>query len=356
MEDRVPSPEKPRASALGSVTSRPTQKQVAQRAGVSQTIVSQVLNGQAGQARIHPETRARVLQAIRDLEYVPNAAARRLVGGRSSLIGVFTYEAVFPSSTRDFYAPFLEGIEEEAAHSGLDLLLYTGGREGRSLTRGMQARLALTDGTILLGHPGEQDRRELAALVSGGHPAVFIGRRTVPDAEMTCVQADYASATAELTRRFLAQGHRRLLYVGRPEQDESALDRECGFVSVVRPAPVQRLDTGELEHAWLQGALASGITGFLLENDGLMRRFLEVAREAGYRVPEDCSAAVLGDAITGEAGDPSWSGLHVPRQEMGRGAVQLLRLLVARELPVPLIFPCEINAGATIGRCPGQAG
>lgn len=329
---------------------QPTQKQVAERAGVSQTIVSQVLNGQAGQARIHPETRARVLQAIRDLEYVPNAAARRLVGGRSSLIGVFTYEAVFPSSTRDFYAPFLEGIEEEAARSGLDLLLYTGGRDG--LTTGLKARLSLTDGTILLGHPGNQDRRELATLVKGGHPVVFIGRRTVPDAELTCVQADYASATAELTRRFLAQGHRKLLYVGRPGQDESALDRESGFVGTVRPAPVERLEPRELDRAWLQGALASGVTGFLLENDGLMRRFLEVGREVGVRVPDDCSAAVLGDAITGEAGDPAWSELRLPRREMGRGAVRALRLLVAGKPPVPMIFPCQIKIGATIGSAP----
>ncbi|WP_345468433.1 LacI family DNA-binding transcriptional regulator [Deinococcus carri] len=337
------------------MTPRPTQKQVAQHAGVSQTIVSQVLNGQTDQARISPETRARVLQAISELGYVPNAAARRLVGGRSSLIGVFTYEAVFPSSTRDFYAPFLEGIEEEAAHSGLDLLLYTGGKGRRGLTHGMQARLSLTDGTILLGHPGEQDRHDLAALVKGGHPVVFIGRRSVPEAELTCVQADYTAATAELTRRFLACGHRKLLYVGRPEQDESALDRERGFVSTVRPAPVERLDAGALDQHWLETALESGITGFLLENDGLMRRLLEVAQQGGYRVPEDCSAAVLGDAITGEVGDPSWSGLRIPRQAMGRGAVLALRLLVSREPPGPLIFPCEITPGVTIGLRPERS-
>ncbi|EYB68111.1 periplasmic binding protein/LacI transcriptional regulator [Deinococcus phoenicis] len=333
----------------------PTQKQVAERAGVSQTIVSQVLNGQTDQARIHPETRARVLQAIRDLGYVPNAAARRLVGGRSSLVGVFTYEAVFPSSTRDFYAPFLEGIEEEAARSGLDLLLYTGGRGGRRLPRDLGARLSLTDGTLLLGRPSDQDRRELAALVHSGHPAVFIGRRTVPGADLTCVQADYASATAKLTRRFLARGHRELLYVGPPGPDESALDRERGFAQALDLARVERLEPGHLDHAWLRGALEGGITAFLLENDALMRRLLEVAREAGYTVPADFSAAVLGDAISGEAGDPTWSGLHVPRREMGRGAVQALRLLVAGEPAASTVFPCEIVVGATIGRGPAEA-
>lgn len=330
---------------------RPTQKQVARQAGVSQTVVSQVLNGQADQARINPETRARVQEAIQTLGYVPNAAARRLVGGRSSLIGVFTYEAVFPSNTRDFYAPLLEGIEEGAAEHGLDLLLYTSGTENsrRSLAS-TAARRSLTDGTILLGNPDPQERADLATAVKSGHQVVFVGRREIPEVTLLCVQADYLTATAKLTQSFIDLGHESLLYVGSEQESESAVDRERGFLlaqgTVQRQ--VERLAGKEVNHAWLKERLTAGISGFLLENDALMRRLLEAAEALGLRCPRHFSACVLGDAISGEPSAPQWTRFKIPRKEMGRRAIQLLGSRATEKEQPNLILPCEIVPGKTI--------
>lgn len=336
------------------MTPRPTQKQVAERAGVSQTVVSQVLNGQADQARIHPETCARVQDAIQALGYVPNLAARRLVGGRSSLIGVFTYEAVFPSSTRNFYAPFLEGIEEEASRSQLDLLLYTGASgKRRSLQRSTRGRLSLTDGTILLGHPGVQDRQELGELVRSGYPVVFIGRRELPgSAALPCVEADYRGATRDLTRHFMQQGHQHLTYLGGLERLESALDREEGFGLEAPGGHIERLDADALTLTWLRRHLRGGTTGFLVENDRLMRRLLQVAGAAHLHIPQNFSAAVLGDAITGETGDQSWTRFEIPRREMGRGAVETLRGLLAGNPATSQRYACRLLPGETVAAPP----
>ncbi len=83
---------------------RVTQQDIARISGVSQTTVSLVLNNRldAG-TRIAPETRERVLEAIAETGYVADPVARRMVARRNRIIGVFTYEAVFPSGTRDFY-------------------------------------------------------------------------------------------------------------------------------------------------------------------------------------------------------------------------------------------------------------
>ena len=94
--------------------------------GVSQATVSLVLNGRAdADVRIAPETRERVLKAIRSTGYVADPIARRLASRHNRILGVFTYESVFPAGLGDFYHPFLVGIEECAERVGCDLLLLT---------------------------------------------------------------------------------------------------------------------------------------------------------------------------------------------------------------------------------------
>src|SRR5262245_48484111 len=104
---------------------RPTQADIARLAGVSQATVSVVLNGRDSDVRISPATRERVLTVIREWGYVANPSARSLAGGRNRIIGVHTFEPVFPTTSVDFYFPFLLGMEQEAADLGYDLLLFT---------------------------------------------------------------------------------------------------------------------------------------------------------------------------------------------------------------------------------------
>src|SRR5262245_13604747 len=101
---------------------RLTQRDIARLAGVSQTTVSLILNG-IPSVRVSDETRERVLRAIQDTGYVADPLARRLQRQNNQILGVFTYEPVFPSGTADFYHPFLVGIEEAAERFGYDLLL-----------------------------------------------------------------------------------------------------------------------------------------------------------------------------------------------------------------------------------------
>ena len=102
----------------------PRQSDIARRAGVSQATVSLVLTGRAAASRIPEATQERIREAMVELDYVPNAAARSLRGGRNNLIGVHTFEPVFPVSPEDYYHEFLNGIEEEAVRAGLDLVLF----------------------------------------------------------------------------------------------------------------------------------------------------------------------------------------------------------------------------------------
>ncbi|GAA2769818.1 hypothetical protein GCM10020219_042040 [Nonomuraea dietziae] len=165
-------------------------------AGVSQTTVSLVLNGRAeGEVRISPETRDRVLQVIRETGYVADPAARRLVERRNRIYGVFTYEAVFPAESADFYHPFLVGIEECAEEAGCDLLLFTSAKVEQGEWRRIfsaESRIRLADGCVLLGRT--IDRDDLSRLLTEGIPFVSVGRRDDAGGPVPYVGADYPPA------------------------------------------------------------------------------------------------------------------------------------------------------------------
>ncbi|MCB0241885.1 MAG: LacI family DNA-binding transcriptional regulator, partial [Anaerolineae bacterium] len=206
---------------------RVRQTDVARLAGVSPATVSLVINNRSGgSVRISEETRQRVLDAVNQLSYVVDPAARSLAGGQNSLLGVFTYESIFPLQHRDFYYRFLVGIEEEAEAIGYDLLLFTSskGEDGRRriYNNGVN-RLGIADGAVLLG--ASEDKAELQRLRGEGYTFVFIGRREVDDSPIAYVGADYATATAEVVQHMLAHGHRQVVYIGHATKNESQLDR-----------------------------------------------------------------------------------------------------------------------------------
>ncbi|PZA06316.1 MULTISPECIES: LacI family DNA-binding transcriptional regulator [unclassified Meiothermus] len=332
---------------------RVTQKDVALRAGVSQAIVSTVLTGREGKIRINEETRQRVLQAMRELGYVPNIAAQNLAGGMSRILGVFTYESVFPTSRKDFYYPFLEGIEEEAARAGFDLLLHTrtvGKGNRRSIYQGGSNRLLIADGTLLLGFMDTAHREELAQVIAEGHPCVFIGRREIPGGNLSYVSADYAAATRQLVEYLLELGHRKFVYLAEPNQQESALDRRLGYQQT-GVGSVVVLEPAEFTLAQFKRLLRAEITAFVLENDRFARKLQSFVARLGLEVPRDLSYVVLGDPLGEESGVPEWTSFEIPRQEMGREAVRLLvsHLLGRIGFPKYVSLPCTLRPGNSTG-------
>lgn len=355
-----------RISESGGARPRPTQADIARRAGVSQATVSLVLNGRAEAGRISDETRARVLAAIRNEHYVANAAARSLAGGRNRILGIYTFESVFPADSHDFYFPFLLGIEHQAEELALDLLLFTSAGGRRQMYRNGETRLQLADGALLLGR--EPNLAEINRLRDEAYPFVYIGHREVDGAPISYVAADYPAATRALTERALELGHRRFAYL-RQGGGESypSRDRESGYRSALRAAgipassaPVWDIADGEELPALVAEIGRTGTTALLVEQTALAERLAEAAARVGLRVPEDLSVIVLGDVIgAGAAPAPAstaWTGLSVPGHEMGASATRLLVALLdgSSEGAVQERIPCELHDGATLARA-GEA-
>ncbi|MET7339409.1 LacI family DNA-binding transcriptional regulator [Nonomuraea sp. NPDC005650] len=332
----------------------PRQSDVARLAGVSQSAVSRVISGDVDAARIPPETRQRVLAAIKELGYVPNPSARNLRNKRNQLIGVHTFEAVFPHARDDFYFDFLLGIEERAEETGFDLVLFTstGAGDGRRrVYRDGTNRLNLADGSVLLGVA--TDRAELARLWADGYPFVHIGRREVPGAEIPCVIPDYRSATIGIVDKLAGHGHRRFAYLREPLEMEPYADRRDGYreaverLGLIDRSPGFRGESG-LTDDWIDEIARGGETAVVSESVRLAEHLLGGLNARGVRVPEDISVAVL--EADGEGTSARWDSLEIPRVAIGRIAVdRLIDMLDKPDQPATsLLVPCPIVPGTTI--------
>lgn len=331
-----------------------TQKDIARLTGVSQATVSLVLNGRADVGvRISAETRERVLRVIEETGYVADPVARRLAARHNRIIGVFTYEAVFPIASNDFYRPFLVGIEEQAEALGSDLLLLTSAAvvDGRRRIFHTDNRLRLADGCVLLGR--SLDPEELARLVAEGPPFVSVGRRDDAGGPVPYVGAAYPAAVAALVRRAVDSGHTRLAYAGHGAGAESYADRMRGFTEAVRAAgaagrhePVAGRDLGSV----LDSLIDAGVTAVFAEEHADGVALARLAADRGRSVPADLSVVTLGEPTRATAPTAvQFTGFQIPRRRMGREAVEVLTALIeGAPVQTQRLLACTVVDGATL--------
>ncbi|MGW7679424.1 LacI family DNA-binding transcriptional regulator [Kribbella sp. NPDC054772] len=335
---------------MADKATRLTQRDIARLAKVSQTTVSLVLNNRSdATARIPAETRDRVLKVIRETGYQADPLARRMTQQRNQILGVFTYESVFPSASGDFYHPFMAGIEDCAERLGWDLLLFTSApvAEGRRRIFHENNRLRIADGCLLLGR--EIPSEELARLIAEEYPFVSVGRRDDADGPVPYVGADYTSATRTVVEQAQALGHRRIAYVGLGSGAESSADRMRGFRDAAGARAPHVPTTDRSPGDVLDDLLERHITAAFVEERADAIALYTAAAERGVDVPGDLSVVTLGDATRPAASDLDFSGFHVPRRAMGLRAVELLEAILSGTADEQqLLLPCDLTDGITL--------
>jgi len=334
---------------------RVTQSDVAAMAGVSTAVVSAVTSSRPGKTiRVGKDAEKRVRAAMETLGYAPNVVAQSLAGGKRNIIGVFTYEAIFPSDSENFFYPFLLGIERGAMTLGQDLLLFTSSslEQGpRSIFPNGANRMGVADGAILLGE--EPDKRELKQLYDTGFPFVTIGRRDPEDADVNWVAADYVTAVADVVERCTELGHRKLKFVGARNVREQNIDRETGFLQQQGSGlelSVERLAAEEIDANWLARCLEDGNTVVLTET---FRHAVALERQVLAQhgtVPDTISIVALAAPLNRSADVERWTRISVPREEMGELAVRNLISQISSpdNAAIKATLPCGLVPGSTL--------
>ncbi len=340
---------------------RPTSFEVARRAGVARSTVSMVLND-VPDSGIPDATRQRVLEAARELGYVPSAAARTLVSGSARTIGLIVTHG--PHLEDDAFVPTALHSLNLATHgAGYRLLVETAVDPSRHHAYRELVRAKQIDGVVVL-NPRDDDR-ELLELVDSDFPFVAIGHVDHPDA--VCVAVDDVGATERLTRHLIGLGRRRIAHVGYgPEAYESVRSRVHGYRRALEAAGLDH-DPARVAFAEYSADSGARATDALLARDGSLDAIvcgndvvafgvMTALRRHGRRIPEDVAVVGFDDIPLARHAVPPLTTVRLPAADLGAAAARLLLDWIAgsppeerkRTLPLSLVVrrSCGSEAGA----------
>ena len=280
---------------------RPTQVDVARLAGVSRATVSYVLNGQTdGRVPISEETRQRVLEAIEELGYAPDARAQALRSGNTNTIAL-----IIPDLGNPHFCEYATGIEEAARASGYHLLLSSTTMNDeyaveifKDLARRRFDGLIIASSFIL---EAEEAQATLEQVRKRGLPIVEMDENYGVDS----VSADYREATTEVMSYLLSLGHRRIGMIYGVGGHELGQDRLQPYLDSLKAAdiPVEGdliVECGPAIEDGYQAALKllklpSRPTAILAINDLLAISAARAAADLSLRVPDDLSLVGFDD-------------------------------------------------------------
>lgn len=311
--------------ADGSVR-RPTMKDVARHAGVSVSTVSYVLNNSGPVATAR---RARVLDAVRVLNYTPNESARSLKRRSSSAIGL-----VVPDLVNQFFALVAEGVEQAAAERDALVVLCAPQATGRPEdhnTRLLQSQRL--DGVVYLSGTGTAPAMILELAQSG--PVVLVDEQ-IPGSGLPAVVTSSRRGARELGRHVLEQGHQKIAVIGGPPVLWTANQRLAGYREAFASAGLDPDEVPVIPGDYRQGSgykvaqrLLSGPpeeqpTALICANDLMAFGAIEYCRSAGLRVPEDVSVAGFDDVPVAALISPALTTVSQPARDLGYAAGRIL--------------------------------
>ncbi|MFJ2956025.1 LacI family DNA-binding transcriptional regulator [Streptomyces sp. NPDC087270] len=321
---------------------RPTSRDVARVAGVSQATVSLVLGGK-WRGRVSERTALAVRAAAGELDYRPNLAARSLRLGRTR-----TALLVVPALTHEYFARVYAGAARVADAHGFGVVLYPS-PEGVGPARDPfgSARAAI-DGVIASSMAADA----LAGIADGGLPLVMLDSGPGTEGGPPTVDLAVADGIRQVVRHLVGLGHRRITHLAADVDTwtfrvrAQTVREELGGVDGARLATERcGLDVRSAREAAVRALTASGErpTALLCDGDVLAAGACKAARGLGLRVPDDVSVSGFDDLELATALDPELTSVRLPAEDVGaRGMSALLAALDGRpvapvELPVQLV-------------------
>jgi LacI family transcriptional regulator len=320
---------------------------VAERAGVSPSTVSRILNGTAV---VSDDKRGAVDRAIAELGFVPNPVARGLAGGRTLSIGVLTQAIDSP-----FYGAALRGIEDALGQAGYSPLFMSGHWQADEEARCIDVlRARRVDGLIVLtGRLSDNALRAVAKTL----PVVVTGR-TLNAPNLYSLSFDNAAGARMATQHLIDQGHKRIAFIAGDPRHPDAVDRQAGYLAALDAAGLRVLpelimpgqfheDSGVVAVEQLFHT-RQRFTAIFAANDQMAFGAALALHRRGLRVPDDVSLVGFDDLLGALYTLPPLSTVHQPVYELGRlAATSVLQLLAGHEPTAAMPAPSFIEREST---------
>lgn len=314
---------------------RLTIRDVAARAGVSHQTVSRVVNGDN---RVSVSTRERVLAAIRELDFVPNAVARSLSSNRTHTLGVVT------ADVSDYaFGQTVAGAEAEARRRGYYLVVgsVADASDGKNERTYLRLLLERRVEGLILDWPtlGPESGSALAA-TAARVPLVLVAATTaLPNVQS--VDIDNRRGGCEAVAHLTQQGHRRVATITGPLEWNAAQARlegyrdalgDAGIVessSLVQACPDWGPESGRTAAAQLLDR-GEDFTALFAQSDLLAVGAMAELRSRGIRVPEEVSIVGFDDIPVASFLQPPLTTMRQPIRELGEVAARLIIEAIGR--------------------------
>lgn len=317
-----------------------TLRDLSRHLGLSVTQVSRALNGHSD---VSEATRARVVAAAKAHDYHPNLSARKLVTGRSGMVGLVL--AAKPVSPEDIYfLQMVAGLSESFSRAGRQFVLHVAD-PARNLPD-VYRRLAESgglDGFVLLSP--EQDDCRVHYLQKRGIPFVVHGRAGLPP-DYPFFDIDNEEVGYRLTRLLTARGHQRIAFLNGPERQTWADWRGDGMARAlaekeIEPDPALHLRDDMTESFGMLATLQlmtspKPPTAIICSNTLILRGLMQTLASLGLRVPDDVSVVAHDDALPEGQGNGLGPAVTVTRAPLSDAWQPLAELLIARIEDRPL--------------------
>ena len=302
-----------------------TIQDVARAAGVAASTVSRYLNGQL---KVSPATEAKVLEAVAELGYVPNAAGRNLARRRSGVIGL-----VVPEISNLYFGTIADYAVEAVERHGRLVLLCS--HRSQSVKQSSYIDLLATgavDGMLYLGSFRSNER--LAVAIADGLPVVVVDEPIAGLPPVSTVVMDDYAGGYQATSYLVALGHRRIAFVSGPDELGSVQERFRGYRDALAKGGLDTADqvrlSGQFTEQFGMSALphllaaAEPPTAAFVASDDIALGVLSAAEAHGIRVPDDLSIVGFDDIRFAQYVRPRLTTIRSPVDRLAQTGVELL--------------------------------
>lgn len=323
-----------------------TIKDVARHANVSITTVSRVLN--ETEHAVSPETKERVLKAIQELGFYPNAMARGLHLNKTRTIGLIIQDISNP-----YYPSIVRGVEDEAQELGYTVILANAYRSRERTTKYLNVfREKRVDGIIFTGGGVVKDAVEEKFFEHTHISTVVIGKSC--NAKLPSVQVNNVQASREACEHLIKAGHRQIVTITGPEGSTTAIDRLEGYYQALKHHGIKPKDewiiqgTFEFESGYsavekFPEIGKDKVTALFAQNDMMAIGAMKAFEEKGLKVPEDIAVIGFDNIPLSSFVTPVLSTVTVPVYELGRMSMKILSdLLLGHEVSRITTLPTKL--------------
>ena len=323
---------------------------VAERAGVSVATVSRALSHPE---KVKPETRRRVLEVIEAMEYRPNLLARHLRTQSTK-----TVIAIAPGLDNAAFREVILGVEEVADDCGYQVLIAdVHGKDSIEAYYLNAIRQRQIDGIISMSARMAQ---RLIRKVADEYPLVM-ALQSFEDGDIPTVSIDNRAAARAATVHLLHMGHKRVAHITSAQALSVYREREDGYRQALGEAGIA-VDEGLIRsteptiqggYAQAQAMLAEGrrFTAVFAAGDMMAIGAIKALRQAGLRVPGDCSVVGFDDIGLATDWEPALTTIRQPLKAIGRSAFEMLLALIEGREPARKreILPYELVVRESCG-------